>query len=335
MRQIATYAGLIPMAFFGVLIRLGFEALGDYEGRTVYPVLWAQGVGCAIMGTSLSLKSEIHEFYPPLYTALTTGLAGSTTSFSSWMLDGFESFANLGHYDRGGLRDAMDGLAYSFSTLAVSIACLLFGQFSGSLIQHWLDTYREKSHRRANNSIGLEKKQMRIKTNDYQHTIVFDSVSIALACAFYAGALAAYFAGPRQWRPDVTFALLLGPPGAILRFMLAKINTKGRFLTRFPMGTFVANMLASGVVSASYVVQRTAYNTGLTTTGCDAMIALEQGFCGCLSTVSTFAVEIRSIDRARWKATYVLTSVVLGHALVLAIVGGVKWSPEGLGPFCR
>ena len=63
--------------------------------------------------------------YPPLYTALTTGrfdgmssmrenadysttelgLAGSTTSFSSWMLDGFESFANLGHYDRGGLRD--------------------------------------------------------------------------------------------------------------------------------------------------------------------------------------------------------------------------------------
>ena len=31
MRQIATYAGLVPMAFFGVLIRLGFEALGDCE----------------------------------------------------------------------------------------------------------------------------------------------------------------------------------------------------------------------------------------------------------------------------------------------------------------
>lgn len=33
MRHIATYAGLIPMAFFGVLIRLGFEALGDCESR--------------------------------------------------------------------------------------------------------------------------------------------------------------------------------------------------------------------------------------------------------------------------------------------------------------
>ncbi|KAJ9115609.1 hypothetical protein QFC20_000934 [Naganishia adeliensis] len=73
LRQVATYAGLVPMAFFGVLIRLGFEALGDYDGKVVYPILWAQGVGCAVMGTSLSLKGEISNLYPPLYTALTTG----------------------------------------------------------------------------------------------------------------------------------------------------------------------------------------------------------------------------------------------------------------------
>jgi CrcB protein len=54
-----------------------------------------------------------------------------------------------------------------------------------------------------------------------------------------------------------------------------------------------------------------------------------------LSTVSTFAVETRTIDRKRWKMIYVLSSVVLGHLLVLAIVGGVKWSREGLGPFCH
>lgn len=34
LRQLATYAGLIPMAFFGVLIRLGFEALGDCESSS-------------------------------------------------------------------------------------------------------------------------------------------------------------------------------------------------------------------------------------------------------------------------------------------------------------
>lgn len=228
----------------------------------------------------------------------------------------------------------MDGLAYSFSTIAISIACLLFGQFSGSLIKRWLETHRTRSPRDSEDYINNEKKHARVN-NNYRRMIIFDNVSIALACAFYAGALAAYFAGPRKWRPEVTFALLLGPPGAILRFVLSKINSKGRFLDRFPMGTFVANMLATAVLSASYAVQRTAYTTGLSTTGCNAMIGLEQGFCGCLSTVSTFAVEVRSIDRGRWKVVYVITSVLLGHILVLAIVGGVKWSPQGLGQFCH
>jgi hypothetical protein len=34
-----------------------------------------------------------------------SGLAGSITTFSSWMLEGYESFADLGGYQRGGLHD--------------------------------------------------------------------------------------------------------------------------------------------------------------------------------------------------------------------------------------
>lgn len=43
--------------------------------------------------------------YPPLYTLLSTGLAGSITTFSSWMLGGYLSFANLEGYNRGGLQN--------------------------------------------------------------------------------------------------------------------------------------------------------------------------------------------------------------------------------------
>lgn len=43
--------------------------------------------------------------YPPLYTFFTTGIAGSITTFSSWMLYGYLSFANFGGYNRGGLYD--------------------------------------------------------------------------------------------------------------------------------------------------------------------------------------------------------------------------------------
>lgn len=229
----------------------------------------------------------------------------------------------------------MDGLAYSFSTLAVAFGCLVFGQLSGLAIRDWLAKVRSRRRCSSNSYTSSEKRNREIQRKNYRNAVISDFACIALACAFYAGALIAYFVGPQGWRPDVTFALLLGPPGAILRFVLARLNSRGKFLDRFPMGTFLANILATGIVSASYVVQRTGYRTDLTITGCNAMIGLEQGFCGCLSTVSTLAVETRTIDRKRWKVIYVLSSVVLGHLLVLAIVGGLKWSEEGLGPFCR
>jgi CrcB protein len=229
----------------------------------------------------------------------------------------------------------MDGLAYSFSTLTVAFGCLVFGQLSGLAIREWLTTVKSRRRASSDTYASSEKPDRETKSKNYRTAVISDCFCIALACAFYAGALVAYFVGPKKWRPEVTFALLLGPPGAILRFILSKLNSRGKFLDRFPMGTFIANILATGVVAASYVVQRTSYRTDLTITGCNAMIGIEQGFCGCLSTVSTFAVETRTIDRKRWKMIYVLSSVVLGHLLVLAIVGGVKWSREGLGPFCH
>ena len=43
--------------------------------------------------------------YPPTYTFLTTGIAGSVTTFSSWMLEGFLAFSNEDQYTRGGFHD--------------------------------------------------------------------------------------------------------------------------------------------------------------------------------------------------------------------------------------
>lgn len=38
----------------------------------------------------------------PLYTGLATGLCGSITSFSTWMLDVFQGFANIDGGSHGG-----------------------------------------------------------------------------------------------------------------------------------------------------------------------------------------------------------------------------------------
>lgn len=156
-------------------------------------------------------------------------------------------------------------------------------------------------------------------------TPLFDALMFILAAASYAAALAMYFAAPKTWRHRAVFSLLLAPPGAIIRYALSKLNTRPPWFQRFPIGTFVANIAATMLIAGVYAGQRRPAAAGAATT-CDALYALQDGFCGCLSTVSTFVVEARTIRRWQWAWFYVLGSVVLGHVLVMAIVGGTGWT---------
>lgn len=84
---------LMPASVFGVLARLGLVALMSYDNHSVFPLAYAQAVGCLVMGFTLELKEPMGqlyvsaELYPnchvsficfgsyaPLYTALTTGI---------------------------------------------------------------------------------------------------------------------------------------------------------------------------------------------------------------------------------------------------------------------
>lgn len=54
----AVVALLMPASVFGVLARLGLQALGTYDGRSIFPLAYPQGVGCLIMGIALPLKDN-------------------------------------------------------------------------------------------------------------------------------------------------------------------------------------------------------------------------------------------------------------------------------------
>jgi len=49
----------MPASVFGVLARLGLQALGTYDGKSIFPLAYPQAVGCLIMGIALPLKDTI------------------------------------------------------------------------------------------------------------------------------------------------------------------------------------------------------------------------------------------------------------------------------------
>jgi hypothetical protein len=53
---------LMPTSVFGALARLGLDALTTYDGESIFPLAYVQGVGCLVMGFCLALKVPITEW---------------------------------------------------------------------------------------------------------------------------------------------------------------------------------------------------------------------------------------------------------------------------------
>jgi fluoride ion exporter CrcB/FEX len=158
------------------------------------------------------------------------------------------------------------------------------------------------------------------------------AVLFTLSAAAYILAIVFYFVLSKHYRHQATAALLFSVPGALLRHVVSiKLNPRHR---SFPLGTFAVNIFATILIGACYSLQRWRVHGDSAETleehkygivgplGCVMLQALEDGFCGCLSTVSTFAVEIRGLRRMAWR--YVAVSLGMGQ-LVLVLVVGVPW----------
>ncbi|KAI0677571.1 CrcB-like protein-domain-containing protein [Trametes maxima] len=287
---------LMPASIFGVLARLGLQAITTYDGRSIFPLAWVQAAGCLIMGFALEMKEPFGRFYGPLYTAVTTGFCGSLTTFSGWQLDIFESWLNGTASHRDWFRDAIDGVGKTVFTLAISLSAVSFGAHLATLVVPHVPTLPPPPRR-------------------VRHALS------ALGVLVYAAAYPAYFRLPAAYRHDATAALLFSFPGTLSRYLLS-VQLNGR-LALFPLGTFAANVVGTALLGTFQVLQSVQHPHPLSPNACSVLKGLADGYCGCLTTVSTFATEVIALDNRKswlyvglsWLVCQIVLAVILGPSI--------------------
>ncbi|KAG0709703.1 CrcB-like protein-domain-containing protein [Suillus ampliporus] len=293
--SIHVLALLMPASIFGVLARLGLQALVTYNGQSIFPLAYVQATGCFIMGIGLKMKVPFGNFYGPLYTAMTTGFCGSLTTFSGWQVDVFDSWVNSGQFNRGGLRDFVDGLTKTWVTLVLSLASLKFGIYVCGLAQPYFPAPRPP-------------------TRNVRYILTI------LSILTYAATFPAYFLLPHNFRHEATAALLFSYPGTLTRYILS-INLNPRLKT-IPLGTLMANSLGTALLGFFHVLQ--GFPSAVSPNTCSLLQGLGDGYCGCLTTISTFAAEIVALKgRKAW--SYTIISWIIGQLLLLVIMGSSFW----------
>ena len=351
-------------SFAGTALRMAIESLTFYPGTPVNTsVLWANVGGSLIMGF-FSEDKELFRFEEvsgeiedqaertthlmarkktiPLYIGLTTGFCGSLTSFSTFIRDVFLALSNdlpvpFGPYSdtslfapgpagssapNGGF-DFMAILAVLFTEVGLSLAGLMLGAHIAIFLTPWTSRLPKW----------------------WLHKAV-DPLMIPLAGFSWIALICLVILLPQEernialwspvlWRGPILFSLVFAPVGCLARFLLS-LQLNGR-IASFPLGTFIANMSGVLILGMAYSLQRASISSsalgGGSFIGCQVLEGIIDGFCGCLTTVSTWVLELSDLRR-RHAYTYGLLSVAVGLCMLVIEIGSLKWTRGFVTPIC-
>ena len=362
--EIYTISYLVFFSIMGTLSRLGLQALTFYPGAPVQTgVLWANIGGSLIMGflsedrklfqeewgTISSSKrtkgydeekgktlqrspsaAQTHAAVKktlPLYIGLATGFCGSFTSFSSFMRDCFFALSNALHVPipHPSIAPIPQNLnvhrnpGYSFMAL-LGVLIVTVGLSLGALQVG------------AHLAIGLDPYTPSIPFLFSRKIVDRSVVFIAFGCWLGAILMAIWPpdrpGGPvgdasweqETWRSQALFALVFAPLGCLLRFY-ASLHLNGK-INSFPLGTFAVNIFGTMMEAIFLDLQRVPVG-GMV--GCQILQGMSDGFCGCLTTVSTWVAELKGL-KLRHSYVYGFMSVGVGLSLMVIITGSLQWT---------
>ncbi|KAH8646999.1 CrcB-like protein-domain-containing protein [Tricladium varicosporioides] len=357
--KIYTISYLIVFAMLGTLARLGLQAITFFPGAPViFSELWANFAGTIVMGflmedrmlfkeewgvpvydyelqkvkkltgdkhlsADLAAAKKAHGATKktiPLYIGLATGFCGSFTSFSSFIRDAFLALSNdlptpLDHttnlssnhtaltstttpISRNAGFSVMAVLAVVIATLSLCIR----GLYLGFQIAQILEPYTP--------------------TLPFAFTRQFlDRFAVVLALGSWTTVtILAIFPPNPDWRGIALFALVFAPVGCLVRFY-ASMYLNGRFQP-FPLGTFFVNILGTAILGMAFNFQHSAIATVVS---CQVFQGLMDGFCGCLTTISTWIVELTTLKKSA-AYLYGSLSIAVALGLLVAIMGTFRWT---------
>lgn len=256
----------------------------------------------------------------PLHIGLATGFCGSFTTYSTFMRDSFEALAGMlgtsSVLSPG--RDFMSVAAVIIITLSMSIG----GLKAGAHAAIFLKRFEKKLPRRV----------LRCA----------DRASVVLGAALWACAIAMAVvfsgrpSGREMWWAQTLLSLAFAPLGSLLRFAASMwLNSR---VVGFPLGTFCVNMFGTLLLAVVWDLQRlpdrgTVASIGGDLVSCQVLQAVEDGFCGCLTTVSTWVLELSTLRR-KHSYQYGLVSIVTSLAIVVVVMGSLKWTVGLSQPSC-
>ena len=326
-------------AYAGAFARVGFQYVkGGPATGVVYTVIYAQLLGSFILGAvsvvapSLTGGARPHQL---LHLFLATGLCGSLTTFSTWAAESNKvallqldpSFGQVGAAYNGGL--ALEWLLAQLEGVVLPLAALHAGQHTAQAVR----AACARGRGGALDTAVLHPKDEGATAAAAEAPMpppAWHSAAEWGVLIVYVLATGIVVALPVVLRwPFLAYTGVLGALGAYVRFRLAALNTSpptaglcGRVSralggVRFPLGTFAANMLGCLVLASAVSVSK----FGVSYHNVPAQAALYgtvTGFCGCLTTMSTFVLELSTLPR---DAAYVYGfASIAGAQLLLAVL---------------
>jgi len=352
--QLYIVSYLVVFSILGVLARIGLSALTIYPGALIANTdLWCNFGGCLIIGMLREdrlifrrhrrLESDnLRRAAPnssdetdatrmqktasdtankrfatakaglPVYIGLTVGFCGSFTSFASICRDAFFAISN--NLDTAA-NSTLETTSYSRSRSAgdsvMAVMAVLILELGLSIV-----ALKTGAHLAAILARPADKVPAWNVSRILNPLVVF----LGPGC-WLAAVLLTIWPVHDAWRGQVLFALVFAPAGCILRFLISVRMNK--LVRSFPIGTFIANIVGTCVLGLAYDVQRSS--AGAEVISCQVLQGIMDGFCGALTTVSTWILELDTL-RLKHAYLYGVCSLFVGVGSITAIMGPVRWT---------